>query len=254
MYMCVYIYHIWPFDYLFKKLSRLTAKKPSDERSVLRLNHSQNPSKSGLPWSRQCCSHWCRVYDDLQSIDRCGRTRGKIRTASDMAKSFELLKILARGQPQAAHMVKMCYTHETHVIIRVPAVIKTWKDAVRGESLGACHGPVSGRVLRVGIKGNSVCLVAYHWQMDFSIGWTWLAVLRQCFSSGTAADGHTPYKARSSQNWPKITTYDHVQQIFITSCTWFRRWQALQMNFCELVNLWMVCPYFPICSAICARN
>ena len=48
-------------------------------------------------------------------------------------------------------------------------------------------------------------------------------MLRQCFSSGTAADGHTPYKARPSQNWPKITTYDHVQQIFITSCTWFRR-------------------------------
>ena len=126
-------------------------------------------------------------------------------------------------------MVKMCNTHETHVIIRVPAVIITWKDAVRGESLGACHGQsrVSRRVLRVGITGNSVCLVAYHWQMDFSIGWTWLAVLRQCFSSGTAADGHTPYKARSSQNWPKITTYDHIHQIFITSCTWFRRWQAL---------------------------
>ena len=31
-------------------------------------------------------------------------------------------------------------------------------------------------------------------------GWTWLAVLRQCFSSGTAADGHTPYKARPNQN------------------------------------------------------
>ena len=48
-------------------------------------------------------------------------------------------------------------------------------------------------------------------------------MLRQCFSSGTAANGHTPYKARPSQNWPKITTYDHVHQIFITSCTWFRR-------------------------------
>ena len=48
-------------------------------------------------------------------------------------------------------------------------------------------------------------------------------MLRQCFSSGTAADGHTPYKARPSQNWQKITTYDHVHQIFITSCTWFRR-------------------------------
>ena len=48
-------------------------------------------------------------------------------------------------------------------------------------------------------------------------------MLRQCFSSGTAADSHTPYKARPSENWPKITTYDHVHQIFITSCTWFRR-------------------------------
>ena len=66
-------------------------------------------------------------------------------------------------------------------------------------------------------------LAAYHWQMDFSIGWTWLAVLKQCFSSGTAADGHTPYKARPSQNWPNITTYDHVHEFFITSCTWFRR-------------------------------
>ena len=48
-------------------------------------------------------------------------------------------------------------------------------------------------------------------------------MLRQCFSSGTAADGHTPYKAQPRQNWPKITTYDHIPQIFITSCTWFRR-------------------------------
>ena len=59
--------------------------------------------------------------------------------------------------------------------------------------------------------------------MDFSAyisppTWTWLAVLRQCFSSRTAADGHTRYKAGPSQNWPKITTYDHVHQIFITSC------------------------------------
>ena len=34
---------------------------------------------------------------------------------------------------------------------------------------------------------------------------------------------HTPYEARPSQNWPKITTSDHVHQIFITSCTWFKR-------------------------------
>ena len=97
---------------------------------------------------------------------------------------------------------------------------------VRREILGVCHGQstVIGRVLRIGMTANSVCLAAYHWQMDFSAYWTWLAVLRHCFSSGTAADGRTPYKARPSQNWPKITTYDHVHQIFITSfITWFRR-------------------------------
>ena len=55
-------------------------------------------------------------------------------------KSFELLKILARGQPRAAHVVKMCNTRETHLIIRVPAVIKTWADAERRESLAVCQG------------------------------------------------------------------------------------------------------------------
>ena len=48
-------------------------------------------------------------------------------------------------------------------------------------------------------------------------------MLKQCFSSGTATNGHTQYEARPSQNWPKITTYDHVPQIFVTSCTWLRR-------------------------------
>ena len=32
-----------------------------------------------------------------------------------------------------------------------------------------------------------------------------------------------PVQTRSSQNWSKITTYEHVHQIFITSCRWFRR-------------------------------
>ena len=72
--------------------------------------------------------------------------RGKIR----MAKSFELLKILARRQLQPAHMVKMCNTHETHVIIHVQVVIKTWGDMVRHESLGVSYGQsmVIGWVLR----------------------------------------------------------------------------------------------------------
>ena len=41
---------------------------------------------------------------------------------------------------------------------------------VRRQSLAVCHGQstVIGRVLRVGITGNSVCLAAYHWQMHFS--------------------------------------------------------------------------------------
>ena len=67
---------------------------------------------------------------------------------------------------------------ESHVIIRVPAVIKTWGDAERRESLGVCLGQttVIGRVLRVGITANNVCLAAYHWQMDFS-------VLKQCLGS-----------------------------------------------------------------------
>jgi hypothetical protein len=93
--------------------------------SALRLDHDQNPSKSNLPWRRRCCSRWCRVWDELQSIYRRGRTRGVIRTALDAVQSFELLKRLAHGQPQVAHVVKTCNARETHVIIRVSAVIKT---------------------------------------------------------------------------------------------------------------------------------
>ncbi len=44
-------------------------------------------------------------------------------TVSDAVKSFELLKTFCRGRPQAADVVKTCNTRETHVIIRVPAVI-----------------------------------------------------------------------------------------------------------------------------------
>ena len=102
--------------------------------------HGQNPSKNGFPWSRRCCSRWCRVQDELQSIHRRGRTRGKIGTTSDAAKIFELFKMLARGQPRAAHVVKTCNTRETHVIIRVLLVIKTWGNAVRREMLGSVTG------------------------------------------------------------------------------------------------------------------
>ena len=52
-------------------------------------------------------------------------------------------------------------------------------------------------------------------------------MLRQCLGSASAVEqpptAKPRHKARPSQNWPKITTYDHVHQIFITSCTWFRR-------------------------------
>ena len=62
-------------------------------------------------------------------------------------------------------------------------MIKTWGDAVRRESLGVCLGQSTdiGRVLRVGITGNSVCLAAYDLQMDFS-------VLRQCLGSASAVE------------------------------------------------------------------
>ena len=46
-----------------------------------------------------------------QFIDVAGRG-GEIGTASDAAKSFELLKILAHKQPRAAHVVKMCNTSD----------------------------------------------------------------------------------------------------------------------------------------------
>ena len=93
----------------------VVARLKARSHSALRLDHGQNPSKSGLPWSRRCCSRWCRVYDELQSIYRRGRTRQKIGTASDAAKSFEQLKILVRGQSRVAHVVKTCNTRATHV-------------------------------------------------------------------------------------------------------------------------------------------
>ena len=43
-------------------------------------------------------------------------------------------------------------------------------------------------------------------------------------------------KARPSQNWPKITTYDYVHQIFITSCMWFRRGVLCDRGFKFLTN------------------
>ena len=101
-----------------------------------------------------------------------------------------------------------------------PCSVGGWRGKTR--KLGVCHGQstVIGLVLRVGITGNSVSSAAYHWQMDFS-------VLRQCLGSASAVEQPPTaiprYKAQPSQIWPEINTYDHVHQIFITSCTWLRR-------------------------------
>ena len=52
-------------------------------------------------------------------------------------------------------------------------------------------------------------------------------MLRRCLGSTSALEqpptAMPRHKARPSQNWPKITTYDHVHQIFITPFTRFRR-------------------------------
>ena len=106
---------IWTNDGLVWLCIHISLSLKARSHSALQFDHGQNPSKSGLPWSRRCCSRWCRVYDELQSIYRRGRTRQKIGTASDAAKSFELLKILVRGQPRVAHVVKTCNTRATHV-------------------------------------------------------------------------------------------------------------------------------------------
>jgi hypothetical protein len=49
--------------------------------------------------------------------------------------------------------------------------IKTWEEPVRRKSLAVCQGQstVIGRVLRVGINGNSLSFAAYHRQVDLSV-------------------------------------------------------------------------------------
>ena len=100
-------------------------------------------------------------------------------------------------------------TRETHVITRVPAVIETLGDAVRRERLGVRLGQstVIGRVLRVGITGNSVFLAAYHWQMDFS-------VLGQCFGSASAVEQPPTAIPRTKHGRAKI---DHKLPLTTTS-------------------------------------
>ena len=122
-------------------------------------------------------------------------------------------------------------------MIRVPAVIKTWGDAVRRESLGICHGQstVIGRVLRVGNTGKKRVFSGLSLTNIFFRA---QAVLRQCLGSASAVEqpptAIPSHKARPSQNWPTITTYDHVHQIFITSCTWFRRGVLCDQGFTDI--------------------
>lgn len=83
--------------------------------------------------------------------------QGKIGMVSDAAKLFDL----QHGQD----------TGETLMIIRVPAIIKTWRYAVRRKSLVVCHkqSMVIGQVLRNAIMGNSMYLAGYHSEMAFSV-------------------------------------------------------------------------------------
>ena len=137
---------------------------------------------------------------------KLSRLKARSHSALRLNHGQKPSKILARGQPRAAHVVKTGNTRETHVAISVLAVIKTWGDAIRRKSLGVCHGQgtVIRRVLRVGITDNSVCLAAYHWQMDFS-------VLRQCLGSASAVEQlPTPYPVQSTAK-PKLTKNYHLR-------------------------------------------
>ena len=106
----------------------------------LRLNHGHSTSKSGHPWSRRCCPRLRRDLDVLKTVYGRDRTRGEIRTPADAVKIFELLKNLFRVQSRTTDVVKTWSRRGTHVIVRALAVIKTWGDAVRRESLAVYHG------------------------------------------------------------------------------------------------------------------
>ena len=51
------VVHIVLLHFLPYRPLLIKARSHSD----LRLNHGKKTSKSGLPWSRRCCSSWCRV-------------------------------------------------------------------------------------------------------------------------------------------------------------------------------------------------
>ena len=69
----------------------------------------------------------------------------------------------------------------------------------------------------------------YTFERIFSLtrGWTWLAMLWQYLGSPSAVEQPAVAIRRTkhgqAKNWPKVTTYDRVHQIFIAFCTWFRR-------------------------------
>ena len=76
---------------------------------------------------------------------------------------------------------------------------------------------------RVAITGKVVWLAAYHRQMDFSRGCPWLVVLKECLGSASAVYQSPTAFPRTNHGQTKIdqkiTTYDHVHQIFVTVCT-----------------------------------
>ena len=104
------------------------------------------------------------------------------------------------------------------------------KPMVRRESLGIGHGQsmVIGRVLHVGITGNSMCLAAYHWQIYFS-------VLRQCPGSASAVEQLPTAIPHAKHSKPKLTQNYHLRP---RSCTWFRRGVLGDRGFTNLEFHW----------------
>ena len=125
--------------------------------STWRLNHAQKTSKSGLTWNSRCCSRWRRAAAVLQTWHDVGNGVG--RWFRKGKKTWlKLVSVKRIGVPPREWRRG------------VPYGGRSATDVVRRQSLAVCYdqSTVIGRVLRVGITENSVCLAAYHWQMHFS--------------------------------------------------------------------------------------
>ena len=124
-----------------------------------------------------------RATVDLLTWQDVGKNRNGVRSSKKIWTAQNFSPRTTTGGTRCKDVQHTWNTRETHVIIRVPAVIKSWGHAVRRESLEACPGQstVIGRVLRDGIAENSVCLAAYHWRMGFP-------VLRQCLGRASAVE------------------------------------------------------------------